>query len=198
MGRTRTTAMIGLLLLATPGCAALYIRDADGAGIRAAKVAGRVLQGALTLGFSEIKYAMLRRVDAMNRMMASWRGEDAAELVRVWGSPTRRLPDTRGGEVYSYRVTRSFVTPGSSHTTVRADSQNSATAFGGGGFANYWGTTTAEGRASTIHVPPSKVTLAIRCDFWVDTTGKVSRTEWWEETDGALFWHFNLGERVVR
>lgn len=38
-----------------------------------------------------------------NKLMVSWVGHTAAELVQSWGAPASVVPDGKGGQVYVWR-----------------------------------------------------------------------------------------------
>lgn len=117
--------IVALALASEYGCAALRIKDDDSAGIVAAKVTGRITQGILTLGFSEVDYARERRREA-NRLQ--WQaigrqqvGKTIQNVILQLGPPTQMIP-AGTDRIFVWSETQQGVLPGQSTTTFHVPS----------------------------------------------------------------------------
>ena len=106
----------------------------------------------------------------MNKIMASWVGHDANELIAAWGPPQQVMPDGRGGQIFAFFQDRQYTSPGFSSTTSTA----SATAWGTYNYA----TATGYGTSNTVTMPPQTYRWIVSRTFWVDKDGRIYRWAW--------------------
>ena len=102
----------------------------------------------------------------MNKVMASWQGQNFNNLMASWGPPNQVFDDGAGGRVMVWTSTRSYTTPGSSTTQTTG----SATATGN----TVWGTAASH----TTYNPGQTYQWRVYRMFWVTKDGTIYRWAW--------------------
>ena len=102
----------------------------------------------------------------VNRVMASWQGQNFSDLIAAWGPPDQTFDDGAGGKILAWTRTRSYTTPGSATTQATG----SATAIGN----TAYGTATSR----TTYTPPVTYSWRVYRMFWVNKDGVVYRWAW--------------------
>src|SRR5205809_754792 len=90
-------------------------------------------------------FALVGCVARINRVMDSWVGSQASDLMAKWGPPDQTMDDGAGGRILIYTQIRSYTTPG----TATTQSTSSTT-------------------ASTVYSPPQTQSWKAHRMFWVN------------------------------
>lgn len=98
----------------------------------------------------------------VSKTLASWEGHNVNELLASWGPPSQAFSDGRGGQVFVYAHTRSWIQPGSATTNVSAST-----------YGNY-----TYGQATTIYRPAYVQGYTAYRMFWIDDTGTIYSWAW--------------------
>lgn len=94
----------------------------------------------------------------ISKTMQSWVGHNVNELIAAWGPPTEVFSDDRGGSVFVYARTTSWVQPGSATTTYT----------GNHGY----------GQATTVYTPAVVQSHTSYRMFWIDSDGTIYNWAW--------------------
>ena len=163
VSRMRVRCLLPLAASAVIGCSGLKVRPADPAVLKVAKVAVRVPLAIITAGQSEMIYGT-------DRMMESWLGHSADELLVGWGPPTQILSDGVGGYVLLYTQQRSRFHAGEVHSTTNS----SVTGYVYPNFVTVQGSE----QTHTTYTPSYVERWSVYRTFRVDSTGVVAAYSW--------------------
>jgi hypothetical protein len=97
-----------------------------------------------------------------NHAMDSWMGHNFNELIASWGPPDNTFSDGRGGQIFIYTRTRSWIQPGSATTT-----------YSGSTYGNY-----TYGQATTVYSPSYVQGYTAYRMFWMDSSGTIYSWAW--------------------
>ena len=114
----------------------------------------------------------------VSHAMKSFVGHSSAELAASWGSPTERIPDGSGGEVWVYSQQRTVTTPGQVNTTASAYGNTTGTIYPSPPGFGYQENSYARGQATTTYTPPQNDSYTAVRSFFVSRDGIVTGYRW--------------------
>ena len=102
----------------------------------------------------------------INKIMKSWEGHHASELIGSCGPPNQVMDDGYGGKILIYTQTRTFVSPGHSSTYATGSAYSSG---------NYiYGTATGH----TTYTPATSHSYNAYRMFYINSNGYIYRWAW--------------------
>ena len=98
----------------------------------------------------------------ISKTLQSWVGHNYNDLFASWGPPQQVFSDGRGGQIFVYTYSRSWVQPGRATTTYNANT-----------YGNY-----TYGSATTVYSPSSVQGYDAYRMFWADQNGIIYSWAW--------------------
>lgn len=113
------------------------------------------------------------------KILNSWVGDSADNLVASWGPPNSVYDKSDGGKVLQYNRQGNFYMPGyttyQNVTSYHSGNVNAYNNYGGSAYGNYSGTTTT---SVPVYNPGFNVALWCNTTFDVNSSGRIQRWTW--------------------
>jgi hypothetical protein len=98
----------------------------------------------------------------VSKTLASWVGHNMTELIASWGPPSQTFADGKGGQVFVYKYSRSWVQPGQATTSYSATTSSGYTS----------------GQATTVYSPSYVQGYDAYRMFYVNGDGVIYSWAW--------------------
>jgi len=99
---------------------------------------------------------------SITKTLQTWVGHNYDELIASWGPPTQFFSNGKGGAIFIYANTTTWVQPGSANTYYSDSTFGSST----------------YGQATTYYTPAVVQSYTSYRMFWIDSTGTIYSVAW--------------------